>query len=585
MLDHKDPRSAVNVPSGGPDKDEADLEGPKAPQDPDEVPNYYLTGSKLYLILGGIGLTVYLFALDVSVIATAIPAITTQFNATTDIGWYAAAYPLCLCSLQPMSGKIYTYFSLKWSYFVFVGIFLLGSLLCAVSQNSNMFITARAITGVGASGIFSGALSILAVVTPLSKRALYTACLTGVFGIATVTGPIIGGALTTKVSWRWCFYINLPVGAFTLVALGLFFKPPIRETDKGTLREKIEKIDVIGCALFIPTIVMVLLALQWGGHQYAWKSATVIGLFCGAAVLAAIFLTWEFKRGDDAMIPFSVVLQRSILLSCLFSACMFGAYMINIYYMPEWFQVIKGASPLHSGVMTLPAVGSQVASAIISGLIGSRTGYYNPWFFVGIGSMSIASGLYTTLTTSTGHAKWITFLVFQGLGGSSFQSPLLAVQATLASRPRLIPVGLACSAFFQYFGASVFQSIALAIFQNQLVKSLKSRAGLDQAQVQLILDAGSGNARKVTLDSFPNKLSSVLWAYNKAITNVFYASLAACILGFFIATGVEWKNTKAKPASAPKSQTESEIPVTDEARETDLITPARSEKDEESLSS
>lgn len=233
-----------------------------------------------------------------------------------------------------------------------------------------MFIVARAITGVGASGIFSGALSILAVVAPLSKRALYIASLTSVFGIATISGPIIGGALTTKVSWRWCFYINLPVGAFTLVALALFFKPPIRDTDKGTLWEKIQKIDVIGCAIFIPMIVMVLLALQWGGHQYAWKSATVIGLFCGAAVMIAIFLAWEYHKGDDAMIPFSVVLQRSILLSCLFSACMFGAYIINIYYMPEWFQVIKGASPLHSGVMTLPAVGSQVASSLISGLIG-----------------------------------------------------------------------------------------------------------------------------------------------------------------------------------------------------------------------
>lgn len=197
--------------------------------------------------------------------------------------------------------------------------------------------------------------------------------------------------------------------------------------------------------------------------------------------------------------------------------------------------------------------------------------------------MAIAAGLYTTLTTSTGHAKWITYLVFQGIGGSSFQGPILAVQATLASRPRLIPVGLACSAFFQYFGASVFQSIALAIFQNQLVKSLKSRAGLDSAQVQILLDAGSGHARKATLDSFPNRLDSVLWAYNKAITNVFYASLAAAIVGFFVATGVEWKNVKAKPAPppTPQSQNESETPVAAEKNENAPGTPISLHKDEE----
>jgi hypothetical protein len=155
----------------------------------------------------------------------------------------------------------------------------------------------------------------------------------------------------------------------------------------------------------------------------------------------------------------------------------------------------------------------------------NRTGAYNPWFFVGMAFMALASGLYTTLGTSTGHAKWITYLVFQGVGGVGMQSPLLAVQAALASRPKQIPVGLSIVAFFQYFGSAVFQSIALAVFQNQLTRSLKSHAGLNQQQVQLLLDAGSGHARRTTLDSFPSKLQLVLSAYNKAITNVFVSLL------------------------------------------------------------
>ena len=175
--------------------------------------------------------------------------------------------------------------------------------------------------------------------------------------------------MTTNVSWRWCFYINLPVGAVILIALALFFKPPIRASDKAPLRKKILKIDVIGCVMFIPTVVMALLALQWGGHQHPWKSATVIGLFCGFAGLGTIFLVWEYRKGDDAMIPFSIVFHRSIFLSCLFSTFMFGAYIVNIYYIPEWFQVIKGVSPLHSGVRTLSVVVSQIVSATISGLI------------------------------------------------------------------------------------------------------------------------------------------------------------------------------------------------------------------------
>ncbi|KAJ9647394.1 hypothetical protein H2204_000022 [Knufia peltigerae] len=513
--------------------------------------DHYLTGSRLYLVIAGIGFAIYLFALDISVVATAIPYITARFNSTTDIGWYGAAYPLCMCSLQPMAGKMYTNFSLKWTFFVFTGIFLLGSTLCGAAVSSPMFILGRAVSGAGAAGIFSGGLSILAVVAPLSKRPLYTSALGSLFGVATITGPIIGGALTTSVSWRWCFYINLPVGAVTLVALALLFRPPERDSDKKPLMQKVRQIDTIGCLIFIPTIVMTLLALQWGGQKYPWKSATVIGLFCGSAVLATIFLVWEYRQGDKAMIPFSILFQRSILLSCLFSTLMFGGYLLNNYYIPEWFQIIKGASPLHSGVMTLPMVCTQIVASISAGLIINRTGYYNPWFFIGIGFMAIAAGLYTTLTTSTPHAKWITYIVFQGIGGTAMQAPLLSVQACLASSPRLIPVGLSTAAFFQYFGGSVFQSIGLAIFQNQLVKSLKHHAGLRSGQMQLLLNAGTGHARKVTEASFPEKLDSVLWSYNKAITAVFvipqqYASMAATILGFILAFGIEWKDIRDK---------------------------------------
>ena len=238
-----------------------------------------------------------------------------------------------------------------------------------------MFIVGRAVTGIGAAGIFSGILSILAIVVPLSKRALYTAMMTSLYGVAVISGPIIGGALTTKASWRWCFYINLPLGAVTLTLLALFFKPPIRKSDRVPLREKLLKIDFVGCLLFMPTIVMVLLALQWGGHRYEWKSATIIGLLCGSAGMAIIFCFWEHRKGEKAMIPFSILLHRSILLSCVFATFNFGGYIGNIYYMPEWFQVVKGASALHSGVMTLPAIVSQIVAAGISGLI-SKSPYH-----------------------------------------------------------------------------------------------------------------------------------------------------------------------------------------------------------------
>jgi MFS family permease len=248
---------------------------------------------------------------------------------------------------------------------------MLGSLLCGVAISSNMFIIGRAVAGAGASGIFSGCLSIIAVVIPLSKRALYNGILGSLFGVATVAGPLIGGVLTTKASWRWCFYMNMPVGAITVASLILLFKPPERESQSQlTMCEKIWKIDIIGCCMFIPSIVMVLLALQWGGNKHAWRSATIIGLFCGFALLITMFFVWEHYKGDGAMIPFSVLVDRSVILSCLYGFLVFSAFILGVYYMPVYFQVIKGASPLRSGVLLLPSVCSQIFASAVSGLIG-----------------------------------------------------------------------------------------------------------------------------------------------------------------------------------------------------------------------
>jgi MFS family permease len=478
----------------------------------------------------------------------ALPSITTRFHSTTDIGWYAATYPLALCSLQPLAGKIFTLFSLKWTFLVFVCIFLFGSFLCGVAVSSIMFIIGRTVAGAGASGLFSGAMAILLVISPLRKRAIYMGLLASLFGVATVLGPVLGGTLTHKASWRWCFYINLPCGALTIMLLILFFHPPERDTEKKyTVIEKIKQLDIIGSALFIPSIVMILLALQWGGHQHAWKSATIIGLLVGFAGLLTVFLFWEYRRGDNAMVPFSVLLNRSVILCCLFVFLLMGSYLLCVYYLAEWFQAVKGADPLQSGLMQLPSVISQILTSAAGGLLGKpkslpplptslyhftnnlqahRIGYYNPFLFSGAICLSIATGLYTTFTTTTPHAHWISYQVLQGIGaGVGIQMPILTVQVVLSSRPQQIPIGISLVAFFQYFGGSVFQSIALAVFQNRLIKALTYDVELDQNQVVMLLNAGSGGIREAVNRVFPDKMAVVLGAYNKAITTVFVSAL------------------------------------------------------------
>lgn len=350
-----------------------------------------LTSPWLYSVLSGLMIATTLISLDSSIIATvslpcptqnrfsfsplqAIPAITSQFNTATDIGWYGAAYPLTMCALQPLGGKLSTIFSLRWTYLVFFGVFLLGSLLCGSANSSTMFIVGRAVAGIGGSGVVPCGLSVIALVTPTAQRPLFTGLIMSLYFVGTVIAPIIGGAFTTRVSWRWCFYINLPAGAVTVATLVFFFHPPLNnkkaDAREKTIIQRILQLDLIGCVLFVSSIVMLFIALQWGGGEYDWNSATIIGLFVGFVVSILLFIAWQIRQREAALIPFCLLNDCSVMLSIIFGFLFMGAFVVPVYYLPEWFQIVKGASPMRSGVMLLPSVCSQVFGSAVSGVAG-----------------------------------------------------------------------------------------------------------------------------------------------------------------------------------------------------------------------
>ncbi|KAE8146946.1 major facilitator superfamily [Aspergillus avenaceus] len=434
-----------------------------------------------------------------------------------------------MCALQPLSGKISVVFSLRWSYLAFFVVFLLGSLLCGLANSSKMYIIGRAVAGAGGAGVVSGGLSVIAIMTPDAQRPLFTGLMMSLYSLGTVVAPIIGGAFTTNVTWRWCFLINLPAGAVTVITLLCFFHPPKASVLEGpgqTIWQRIAQVDLVGCGLFIPSIVMILLALQWGGGQYAWNSATVIGLFVGFAGAITVFIIWEVRQGDEAMIPFTLLRGCSVVLSIIFGFLILGSAVIPVYYLPEWFQVVKNADPMRSGVMVLPSVCTQISGAIASGALAKYVRYYNPWCLVGSAFLCIAAGLYTTFTTSTPSSHWIGFQIFQGLGcGFAAQMPLLIVQNVLKDKPAHIPTGISTVLFAQYFGSSVAQSVGGAIFQNRLGEELRSRAGLDASQVSMLLDAGTSKVQETVNRAFPDRRDTVAMAYNNAITDVFVSPL------------------------------------------------------------
>ncbi|KAJ5713617.1 uncharacterized protein N7483_010798 [Penicillium malachiteum] len=532
-----------------------EIEGTRPAED---VADPGMTGLSIIAIVSGLTLAIFLMSLDSSIIATAIPVITSQFNSTEDIAWYGSAYSFAMCAVQPVTGKLYSNFPMKQMFLGCLAIFELGSLICALAVNSPMLIIGRAIAGVGAAGTCTGGFCIVAVALPLEKRPFCISILQSTFGIATIIGPLLGGAFTDHATWRWCFWINLPLGAITIVSIIFFFKPPARDPTEQvpTFLRRIADLDLPGAFMFAPTVIMILLALEWGGSKYPWKSATIIGLFIGGAGLGIVFAFWQIRRGDNAMIPPRLITNRTLFFACATEFFIMGAVMISIYYLPEWFQVIKGASPTKSGIMYLPLALSDVIAALSAGASLKYLGYPNGLILFGTALMSIATGLFSTFTTSTGHEKWISYQVLQGLGvGMSIAMPYVATQTTLD--PVDIPVGTSLLQCFQFFGAAVDLAIGETVFSNRLVARL-NELGFNSEDVQKILNAGSAKVRSVVSK---DQLHGALEGYNYALTKTFYVAASFVAVAFVLSLGLPWKSVKPPKPSASMDEEKNNHPT------------------------
>ena len=340
-------------------------------------------------------------------------------------------------------------------------------------------------------------------------------------------------------SWRWCFYLNLPIGGFTLLAVLLFLHIESPQGQKLPFIAQIKRIDPLGVIFFIPSMVSLILALQWGGSTYSWSAPKIIGLLVTFSVLFIAFVVVEITMPETAMAPTRVVLNRSIAGSMVFMFLLSGGLMSVIYYLTVWFQVAKGDSATHAGVSTIPLVLSLVIVGIIAAIFTEKIGYYVPAMLLSPILCSIGAGLLSTISPNSGHNAWIGYQLLYGFGiGCGFQTSTLPAQNVL---PRAdVPLGVALMFFMQQLGGSVFLAVSQNIFSSRLVNSLSGIAGLD---TELIINTGATALRTIVpLD----QLKTVTDAYSHALTCVFVltATLSACmILG---ALPVEWKRIKGK---------------------------------------
>ncbi|KAL7943913.1 major facilitator superfamily domain-containing protein [Trichoderma barbatum] len=486
---------------------------------------------QFYAVFPGLCFSILLVALDTSIVGTALPTIVSSLGSGALYIWIVNGYFLSVAVVQPLAGQMADIFGRRAPMLTFLALFTLGSGLCAGASSTEMLIAARIIQGIGGGGISVLVSIIVGDMVPLRYRQKYMAIVMSFFALGTFIGPIVGGAIVTRVSWRWTFYINLPVGGVAILLVFFFLK--VKHPTNGATLPRVLKLDWLGHALLSASVVSVLISLTWGGTKYPWNSGKVLApLILGGFGLIIYLLHQQYVSKDPSM-PLRLYGNRTSLLGFVLTF-LHGLIMSWFsFFIPVYFQVLKEDSPLRAGINVLAVAIPFTPAGIIGGLIVTWSGRYKPVLLVGLALLPIATGCFTLLTAETPTAQWAVFQVIAGLGGGlALTSTLPVIQAPLTEDD--LAAATATWAFVRSFGMIWGGSIPAAVF-NSKVDSLVSR--IDNAEIRNLLALGGAyeHATRLFIISFnsqPVLKAQIISVYTEALRQTWYVLLAfACITG------------------------------------------------------
>lgn len=475
---------------------------------------------QILLVFSGLMAGMFLAALDQTIVSTALPTIVGELGGLEHLSWLVTAYLLTSTASSPLYGKISDLYGRKRVFQAAIVIFLAGSALAGFSRTLGQLIAFRALQGLGAGGVMVLAMTIVGDILSPRERGRYQGYIGGVFAVSSIAGPLLGGFIVDNLSWRWVFFLNIPIGLIALAITAANLNIPFRRVDRP--------VDYLGSGLLVGAVTAILLVTVWGGSEYPWGSPTIIGLGVTGAILGVAFLLQE-RRAPEPILPLRLFGNRTFTLTSAVGFVVGLAMFGSIVFLPLFLQTVTGVTATSSGLLLLPQMVGMLSTSITTGRLISRTGRYKRYPVAGTLVMALGLGLLSTMDAGTPFALTALYMVILGGGmGLVMQVLVLAVQNSVDHAD--LGVATSSATFFRSLGGSFGTALFGAIMSSRLAVEL---SGLLPAGAPVDTAGLTGSPAAIAALP-PGVKEPVIEALTRSITSVFAFAVPFAVVAFLL---------------------------------------------------